>query len=324
MKKLKPLIVILGPTASGKTDLAIKLAKKFKGEIVSADSRQIYKGMDIGTAKPKYQKSKMTRRGAVSGYKNQKYVLKIKNISHYLIDIIRPDRQFNVALYKKRAIGAIKAIIKRKKVPFLVGGTGLYISSIVDNIDFPTVAPQSKLREKLEKKSTRELFKIYKKLDPAGAKFIDKKNKRRLVRAVEVSLITKKPFWIQRQKKELLFKILQIGLKPSKKELKKRIEKRTEEMIKSGLEKEVRELVRKYGWNSALQTIGYQEWKEYFDNKISKEEVEELIVLHTLQFARRQMTWFRKDRRIYWLNDYQKAEKLIKQFLKKIRGFNPQ
>jgi len=316
MKKLKPLIVILGPTASGKTELALKLAKKlalskfkgFKGvEIVSADSRQIYKGMDIGTAKPKYQKSNI---------KNQKYILKIKNIPHYLIDIIRPDRQFNVALYKKRAMGAIKAIIKRKKVPFLVGGTGLYVSAIVDNIDFPTVAPQSKLREKLEKKSIRELFKIYKKFDAIGAKFIDKENKRRLVRAVEVCLITKKPFWIQREKKEPLFKILQIGLKPSKRELKKRVKKRTEEMIKSGLEKEVKKLVRKYGWTSPLQTIGYQEWKDYFEGKISKEKVEELIVLHTLQFARRQMTWFGKDRRIHWLKDYRKAERLVKRFLK--------
>ena len=155
------LIVILGQTASGKTDLAINLAKKFNGEIVSADSRQIYKGMDIGTAKPKIKSR--------SKYGIYDSVI-IDNIPHYLIDSISINRELNVAIYKKWAIKIIKDIQKRNKIPFLVGGTGLYISAIVNNLSFPKVAPEKQIREKLEKKSIEYLFKLYYSLDPIGAK----------------------------------------------------------------------------------------------------------------------------------------------------------
>jgi len=308
MEEIKPkLIVILGPTASGKTETALRLAKKFNGEIVSADSRQIYKGMDIGTAKPKYQKLKV---------KNKKYILKVKNITHYLINAITPDEQFNAALYKKRAITAIKGILRRKKTPFLVGGTGLYIRAVVDNIDFPGVAADKKLRQKLEKKTARELFRIYKKIDAEGAKHIDKNNKRRLIRAIEVSRLAGRPFWQLRRKKEPLFEILQIGMNPSENLLKKRIAARTRLMMKRGLEKEVRNLVKKYGWLPSLETIGYQEWKDYFDGKISRDGVEKNIVLHTNQFAKRQMTWFKQDKKIRWTGNYRQAEFLVKNFFR--------
>jgi len=297
MKKgLQKLIVVLGPTASGKTDLVIRLAKKFNGEIVSADSRQIYKEMDIGTAKP-----------------SEKEMVKIP---HYLIGFINPNQKFSVAIYKKLALKALKKIENQGKIPFLVGGTGLYIQSVVDNIEFPRVPAQNKLRKKLERKSEKELFRIYKQLDPKGARFIDKKNKRRLIRAIEVCTITKKSFWTQREKGKPLFAVLIIGVKLSKKELEKRIKKRVEKMIKSGLEKEMKRLVKKYGWKiSPLQTIGYKEWKDYFDKKIGAESVEEKIRLHTIQFSKRQMTWFKRDKRIKWINNYKKAEKLIKKFL---------
>ena len=293
MKKSK-LIVILGPTASGKSEMALRLAKKFKGEIISADSRQIYKEMNIGTAKLK---------------NNQKIV-------HYLIDIKKPNQEFNVALFKKSAIKIIKDIQRRGKTPFLVGGTGLYIKSIVDNLNFPTATPQLKLREKLEKKSLKELFKIYNKLDSKGAKFIDKENKRRLIRAIEVCKITGKPFWEQRKKEEPVFEVLQIGIKLPKKILKKNIEKRVEKMFKDGLEKEVRGLVKKYGWIPPLQTIGYQEWKEFFEDKINEEEVKKLIIQHTNKFAKRQMTWFKRDIRIHWIKNQKETEKLVRNFLK--------
>jgi tRNA dimethylallyltransferase len=296
--ELPKLIVILGPTASGKTDLAIKLAKKFDGEIVSADSRQIYKGMDIGTAKP----SKKER----------------KAIPHYLVSIIKPNQVFSVAIYKKLAIEKIKNIIKKKKLPFLVGGTGLYIKAVVENIEFPRVADQKKLREKLEKKTEKELFKIYKKLDSKGSNLIDRKNKRRLIRAIEVCKATKKPFWEQRKKGEPLFNVLQIGIKLQKGELKKRLEKRVEKMIASGLEKEVRVLEKRYRSKTPpLKTIGYLEWQDYFKKKITKKELSEKIKLHTLQFTKRQMTWFNKDKGIKWLNGYKQAEKLVKKFLKR-------
>jgi tRNA dimethylallyltransferase len=301
-EKLPKLIVILGPTASGKTELGVRLAKKFSGEIVSTDSRQVYKKMNIGTAKPTKKE--------------------IKIVPYYLIDFLNLNQKFNVALYKKMALKAIGDIQRRGKIPFLVGGTGLYIKAIVDNIEFPTVPAQKKLREKLEKKTVIELFEIYKKLDSLGARFIEKKNKRRLIRAIEVCKVTKKPFWQQRERGKSLFDILQIGMKLSKTELKKRIEKRIEKMFKMGLEKEVKKLVKKYGWNiSQMQTIGYQEWREYFEGKINKEEIKRKINLHTIQFAKRQMTWFKRDKRIKWTppthHPYKWAEKLIKEFLSK-------
>jgi len=308
-KKKKPkLIVILGPTASGKTELAIKLAKRFNGEIVSADSRQICREMDIGTAKHSKKE--------------------IETIPHHLIGVIKPNKDFNVAIYKRRALKAIQGLIKRKKIPFLVGGTGLYIKAIVDNIKFPKVLANKKLRGKLEKKTKEELFKMYKKIDPKGAKFIDKKNKRRLIRAIEVCKVTKKPFWQQRDKGKPLFDALQIGIKLPKSKLEKRVKKRVERIIKQGLEKEVEKLVKKYSWNlPALQTIGYQEWssfakasedeQDYFSSLTQKQtkEIKEKIVLHTLQFAKRQMTWFKKDKRIKWIDNYSQAEKLVKEFL---------
>jgi len=294
-KKLSKLIVILGPTAVGKTELAVKLAKKFKGEIVSTDSRQVYKEMSIGTARPTKKET--------------------EGIPYYLIDVVYPKEEFNVAIYKKLAVQKIKEIQKQEKLPFLVGGTGLYIRSVVDNIEFPKVLPQKKLREKLEKKTKKELFKVYKKLDPIGAKFIDKENKRRLIRAIEVCKITKKSFWEQRKKGEPLFVILQIGIRLPKNKLKKRIKKRTEKMFKENLEKEVKLLIKKYGWIPSLQTIGYQEWKDYFEEKTKRDEVKEKIVLHTLQFAKRQITWFKRDKRIHWIKNYREVEKLIKKFL---------
>lgn len=304
---LPKLIVILGQTATGKTELAIKLAKRLGGEIVSADSRQIYKGMNIGTAKPTKKE--------------------LKKIPYYLIDIVRPNEAFNVALYKKLATEKIINIQKKGKLPFLVGGTGLYISSITDNISFPVVAPDKKLRMKLEKKTALEIFEIYKKLDPEGSKFIDKKNKRRLIRAIEVCKKTGKSFWQQRKKQKPIFDVLEIGIKIKKEELKKRIEKRIEKMISLGLKKEAKNLYRKYGSLPVFQTIGYQEFKEYFEKKINEEKTKELIELHTFQFTKRQMTWFKQNpapeqarygasKKIRWIKNQKEAEKLIKKFLR--------
>lgn len=296
-KKIKKkLIVILGPTASGKTDLSIKLAKEFKGEIVSADSRQVYKEMDIGSAK-------ITKK-------------EMKGVPHYLLDVVPPKRKFTVAQYKKLALKTIKMIIKEGKIPILCGGTGLYISAIVDNLKLPKVPPNNKLREKLEKKSLKELFEIYRKLDPKGSQYIDKQNKRRLVRAIEVSKITGRPFWEQREKGKPMFDVLQIGIKLNQNLLKEKIKKRTEKLLKIGLEKEVKKLVKKYGWSPALNSIGYYEWKEYLKGQKTKKQVKKEIILHTLQYTKKQMTWFKKDKRIHWIKNYKEAKKLVKTFLK--------
>lgn len=310
------LIVILGPTGSGKTEWSIRLAKKCQAEIVLADSRQGYKEMIIGTAKPICQ----------------------YGIPHHLIDVVYPNQEFNVAIYKKLAIKAIKDIQKRGKIPFLVGGTGLYIQAIVDNIDFPKVKPVEKLRKILGQKTEKQLFEIYKKLDPEGAKFIEKQNKRRLIRAIEVCKSTNKPFFQQRKKGKPIFNVLQIGIKIPKQELGKRIEKRVEKMFKLGLEQEARSLFKRYGFGiSSMQTIGYQEWIPYLNKdrlirvcprqssqnqasaqiitKAEREKIKQEIILHTMQFAKRQMTWFKRDARIHWLKDLNQAKKLIMDFL---------
>lgn len=328
MEKPK-LIVILGPTATGKSELAIKLAQKFNAEIISADSRQIYREMNIGTAKP-YLFSNFSK------------------IPHYLIDIISPQQEFNVAIYKKLALEAIKKIHKQNKLPFLVGGTAFYLKTIIDNIEFPLVAPQLKLRKELEKQSLEELFKLYKKLDPQGAQFIEKKNKRRLIRAIEVCKVSTKPFWEQRKKEEPIFNILQIGIQLELKKLKERVIKRIEKMFQLGLENEVKNLIKRYGWLPIFQTIGYKEWilminipltltnnNQFSFNKISslskkqilfylnnltnqqREKIKQDIILHTLQFIKHQITWFKKDKRIYWIKDQQEAEELIKKFISK-------
>jgi len=290
---MNKLLIILGPTASGKSDLAIKIAELFNGEIVSADSRQIYKEMNIGTAKPS--------KG---------------NIRYHLLDIIEPDKRFSAAQYKELACNTIKDIQNRNKLPVLCGGTGLYISSIIEDWQFPKVPPQEKLRKELEKKSVEQLFKIYQKLDIKGAKSIDKKNKRRLIRAIEVCKASNKSFWQQRKSSKSSFDTSLIGIGLSKEELKERIAKRIKKMIKMNLETEVKVLFKKYGWIPSLQTIGYQEWKEYFNNKLNKKEVQDLIELHTIQYSKRQMTWFKKMKNIQWIKKPEQAIKLTELFLK--------
>lgn len=270
---IKPkLIVIVGPTASGKTNLAMKLAKKFNGEIVSADSQMIYKEMDIGTAKPP------------------------KN-THHMVDLIKPNEEYNVALYKQEAIKAIDDIIKRGKQPFLVGGTGLYIKAITDNLTFPHIKRNEKLRNQLEKKTAEELFLEYQKIDKEGAKIIDRNNKRRLIRAIEVTKALNESFFKERKGEELYDCII-LGIKTNKEDLENQIRKRVDKMIKDGLEKEARKIYKKYG---VLKTIGYQEWQDYFENKITLEEVRNKIITNTIKYSKRQITWFKKDKKIKWL-----------------------
>ncbi|MFA4999098.1 MAG: tRNA (adenosine(37)-N6)-dimethylallyltransferase MiaA, partial [Candidatus Paceibacterota bacterium] len=191
MSNTKKLIVILGPTASGKTSLSLKLAKKFNGEIISADSRQAYRGLDIGTAKPTKKQ--------------------LKQVKHYLVDIKNPNQHYTVGQYKRDAIKAINRIIKSGKVPFLVGGTGLYIKSLTDNLEIPEVKPDWKLRNKLESEiKSKGLKSVYNKLikmDPEAAYIIDKNNPRRVIRALEIAIKTKKPFSQQRKKGKPLFDV---------------------------------------------------------------------------------------------------------------------
>ena len=296
----KKLIVILGPTASGKSELAIKLAKKFKGEIVSADSRQVYKGMDIGTGK-------VTKKER-------------EEILHYLIDIKNPNKIYTVGQYKKEAIKAINKIIKKGKSPFLVGGTGLYLKAVIENLEIPRVKPDWKLRKSLELKiKTRGLKSLYDeliKIDPEAAYIVDSQNPRRIIRALEVAIKTKKPFSQQRKKGESLFDVLEIGLSLSEEKLKEKIEKRVNKMMKTGLVKEVQNLIKIYDKNlPTFDAIGYREIINYLNKKISLAEAIKKIKKNTWHFAKRQMTWWKSDKRIIWVKSYQRAEKLVKGFL---------
>lgn len=300
-KKAK-LIVILGPTASGKSELAVKLAKKFNGEIISADSRQIYRGLDIGTAKPTKKE--------------------VATVKHYLIDIKKPNQIYTVWQYKKDAIEAINQVVKKEKIPFLVGGTGLYIKAVVDNLEVPKVRPDWRLRKKMESIIKNEGLKIlYErliKIDPEAAYIIDPNNPRRIIRALEVAIKTKKPFSQQRKKGHPIFNVLEIGLSHNKEKLKEKINKRVNEMIKIGLVAEVRNLIKNYNKNLPnFDAIGYREIIDYLDGRFSLPEAIEKIKINTWRFAKRQMTWFKRDKRIHWVKNYQEAEKLTKEFLSK-------
>ena len=309
--KLPKIIVIVGPTASGKSALAIKIAKKFNGEIISADSRQIYRGMDIGTAKPKVQ--------GTSGISNFQFIIS-KKISHYLIDIKNPDENYTVAEYKQDAIKAINKILKKKKLPILVGGTGLYIISVIDNLNIPEVAPDQKLRKKLEKEiekyGLKYVFEKLIKLDPEAAYIVDPNNPRRIIRALEVAIKTKKPFSVQRKAGKPLFDFLEIGINWPKNILNKRINKRVDLMIEEGLVSEVKNLIKKYGSKQqSFDAIGYREIINYLNKKTTLNEAKNLIKKNTRHYAKRQMTWFRKNKRIHWIRNEKETEKLVKNFL---------
>lgn len=289
------LIVILGPTSTGKTDLSIKLAKKFNGEVVSADSRQVYKGLDIGSGK-------VTKK-------------EMKGIPHYLLDVANPKNRFSVTQYQKLALKSIKDIQKRDKIPFLVGGTGFYIQSVVDGIVIPEIKPNWKLRNELEKKSNEELFSMLQKLDLKRSETIDRNNPRRLVRALEIVLTTKKE--IPSIKKTNQFDVLQLGVAKDFEEIKKNIHKRLVKRLKAGMIKEVKKL-RKSGVSfKRLEELGleYRFVAQYLQGKITYQEMTDEIQIESEHFVKRQMTWFKKDKRIIWIKNFKEAEGLIKGFV---------
>jgi len=294
----KKIIAILGPTASGKSALAVKIAKKFGGEVISVDSRQVYKGMDIGTGKIKKEE--------------------MEGIAHYLLDVASPKRKFTVAQFQKLAKKAIEKIFKKGKIPILCGGTGFYLWVLTQKVSIPKVRPDWKLRRKLEKKSAKELFEILKKLDPERAKTIEKDNKRRLIRAIEVA---KKLGKVPPLKTEPLpYPILFLGIKKSKEELKKLIKRRLLKRLKEGMVEEVKKL-RKSGisWKK-LEEFGLEyEWvAKYLQGKIGYKEMVESLQKDIEKFAKKQMTYFKKYfPQTIWIKNHKEAEKKVKEFLKK-------
>ena len=290
------LIVIVGPTSSGKTDLSIKLAKKFNSEIISADSRQVYKGMNIGTGK-------VTKK-------------EMQGIPHYLLDVVKPKTRFDIIKYRKLALKAIEKIQKKNKLPILVGGTGFYIQAVIDGIIIPPVKPDWKLRSQLEKQGAKLLFKRLRKLDPKRAKTIEKDNKRRLIRALEIIIKTKKPI-PPLVKKPSGFNVLMIGIKKPDKELKKAINQRLLKRLKIGLIAEVKKLHKQGVSWKRLEEFGleYRYLALYLQNKLSKQEMIEKLQKEIEHYAKRQMTWFKRNPRIKWIKTYDKAKILAKDFL---------
>ena len=289
------IIVILGPTASGKSDLAVELALKFNGEIISADSRQIYKDMDIGTGK-------ITKK-------------ETKGIPHYLLDIASPKKQLSVAHFQKQAQSAIKKILANGKTPIICGGTGLYIDAVIDNQIFPNVKPNFKLRKKLEKLTTKELFAKLKKLDPNRAKNIDRNNPRRLIRALEIVMISKKP--VPKIQKRRDYDVLKLGVKRDQKQLNELIWKRLIKRFNAKMTNEVKKLLksgvsfkRLYDFGLEYRWIGL-----YLQEKITKEQMIQGLYKAIKDFSKRQMTWFKRNSEIHWINNQKQAEKLIKNFL---------
>lgn len=313
--KLPKLIVILGPTASGKTKVAIELAKKFNGEIVCADSRTIYKWMDIGTAKPVNAKTQNKQ-------KRGEYIS--EGIGHHLIDVVYPYEEFSLVDFKEKATKVINDIIKRGKVPFLVGGTGLYIDAIIKNLEIPSVAPDKKLRKKLEKEGLENLIEKLKKLDPESAEKIGN-NKRKITRALEVCIKTGRKFSEIGKTGKPIFDALQIGITMSRPELYKRIDFRVEEMFKNGLIEEIKEIVEKLKkrglsfkeiWElPSMSGIGYKQVGMYLREEIDSEEARRLVARDTRHYAKRQITWFKRDKAIKWIKNKKQAEKFIEKNL---------
>lgn len=303
------MVVVLGPTATGKSDLAVFLAKKFDGEIISADSRQVYKGLDIGTGKVPRDPN---------NYKLKANSYSYKGVPHHLLDVTNPKQVFTVSEYKKLGEKALQNIWQRGRLPIICGGTGFYIQALVDGIILPEVPPNKKLRKQLEKKPVAQLFAILKKLDPRRAKEIDRKNPRRLIRAIEIAKYLGKVPHLEASPPSGT-NILQIGIDMPDKILKKRIEKRLKVRLKKGMVKEARRLHREgLSWKR-MEELGleYRYLARYLEKKITKEQMIAELVQAIWQYAKRQRTWFRKDKRIVWFKpqERKKIEKLVRRFL---------
>ena len=296
------VIVICGPTASGKTKLGVELAKQINGEVISCDSMQIYKDMTIGTAKPLPEE--------------------MQGIKHYLIDFVLPSERYSVAQFKKDATEAIEEILAKNKVPILVGGTGLYIDSLIYGIDYNDIKIDEDYRKELEKTVQKEgleaLYNKAQQIDSEAMKKISPNDKKRIMRVLEIYNATGKTKTeqeIESRKNEVKYDYKVFAINMDREILYDRINKRVDIMIEDGLIKEVKDLVDKYSsFPTAMQGLGYKEVVEYLDGNCSKEEMIENIKMQTRRYAKRQLTWFRKNKDTQWIdgtNDIQNNINII-------------
>lgn len=292
------VIVICGPTASGKTSLSISLAKKINGEIVSCDSMQIYKEMDIGSAKPTVEE--------------------MQEIKHYLVDFVSPEKRYSVSEYKEDASKAIEEIINKGKTPIIVGGTGLYLNSLIYNIQYNEMEVDLNYRRELEKEAEEYglevLYNRAKEIDPEAMEKVSANDKKRITRVLEIYNATgrNKTELEKKSRKEVPYNYLIFGINMERSILYDRINKRVDIMLEQGLIEEVKNLINKYSnMPTAMQGLGYKKVKEFLDGNISKEEMIEKIKMETRRYAKRQITWFKRIENIIWLDGLNKTEENV-------------
>lgn len=295
MDQKQKVIVVLGQTATGKSALAVHLAKKYNGEIISADSRQVYTGLDIGTAK-------ITKRD-------------MQGVPHHLLDVLSPKRTMTAATFKKKGQRAIQAIIKKGMLPIIAGGTGFYIDALLGTVALPEVTPNPTLRKQLEKKSTAQLYSLLKKRNPLRAKTIDPHNPRRIIRALEIAhagVHTCAPT-------DSPYSALKIGLELPADTLRFRIATRLAQRMRAGMVAEVKRLHSEGLSYRRMEELGleYRYLARYLEEKISKEELLKTLETEIWRYAKRQATWFRRDKTIQWFapTDVKKIEGAVKEFI---------
>ena len=299
-----PLVVVLGPTASGKSALGIALAQRFHGEIVSADSRQVYRRLDIGTAKVTAEEQAL--------------------VPHHLLDIVELSETYTVSQFQHAANAAIQSILARQHIPFLVGGSPHYIQAVVDNLNMPQVAPQPALRAQLEQRPLPDLLQELRERDPQSYDIIDRNNPRRVIRALEVCITTGKPFSEQRRLASPLYRSLLLGIQWPREELYRRIDARVDERMQQGMVQEVQGLLDAGISSERLDALGleYRFVTRWLRGEFpSEEQMVERLKYAIHDFTRRQLTWFRRDKRIVWINGddihimMQEAERIVEKFL---------
>ena len=293
-------ILIAGPTAVGKSEIVLRLAEKIGGEIISVDSMQVYRGLDIGTAKVTAEEQAL--------------------VPHHLLDVASVEENYTVSQFQRQAIAAINDIAARGRQPFLVGGSPHYIQAVVDNLDIPAIPPQPALRAELEAQPLADLLARLEELDPQSAAVIDRNNPRRVIRALEVCMTSGKPFSEQRRVAAPLYTSLLLGIQWPRAELYRRIDQRVDERMQQGMVQEVRSLLDRGVSHERLDALGleYRFISRWLRGEFTSEEemVERLkYAIHDL--TRRQLTWFRKDKRIIWIagNAVERAQELVQQFL---------
>lgn len=307
MREKPKVIVICGPTASGKTGLSIELAKQINGEIISADSMQIYQEMDIGTAKVTKEE--------------------MQGIKHYMIDVVSPTERYSVAEYKQEAEKAVEEILKKGKVPIIVGGTGLYVNSLIYNIQYEEIPLDEEYRKSLETRVEEEgletLYKEASEIDPKAIEKISEQDQKRILRILEIyhqTGKTKTRLEEESRKEEPKYHYFVFGLAMDREKLYDRIEKRVDIMLEQGLVKEVEKLLEKYTeFPTAMQGLGYKEVVDYLKGECTEEEMIDKLKQETRRYAKRQMTWFRKIENIIWLDTAEGVQKNKESILEGIR-----